>query len=567
MNILNLKTLLSFLYISIFCLIISLFSSDGINSVFLTKLCWFFFILFFPCVFLLNKYPNFSKLIEIQDKNINLVYFYSFFIILPFSPVIQYSIINYEYIGIKDTFTSFILLFIILSIVVSLLPYILINYFFRYLTTIFASSIFFICFSMPTISKFFRWHEEGEFYIQVLWLLCVLIVLTSLFYTSRKLLYFLISCFFLLNISPLLSNILINNNRLIYTANISDYEQKIIDEKKFTIQKPNIFLLVYDGYPNYEMFENYDYNNSDQLEFLKSLNFTIYPNIYSIYPGTKGSIGSMLAMSSLNKDLASRMDLIASKTKLIKILDDLGYNSSIFFPHHYFLKETEKIAFDNHFPNKSDFSGLILLKSIFEGQFRFDAGYQLGEWSDERQGYSNDLMFRNEKLKFLSSYKKDKHFLYSHSSYPGHTQNSGKCLRENEHELWFNRLKIANKEMQDDIKGVVENNKNSIIIIAGDHGPALKNNCSGLGHLDPKNISYDDVWDVMGTFLAIKWPDQYEKKYLKKIITLQDVFPAILSNMFDDPKLFDLLRPKPITIDSTNPNLVIDSGVLKIIDD
>ena len=73
----------------------------------------------------------------------------------------------------------------------------------------------------------------------------------------------------------------------------------------------------------------------------------------------------------------------------------------------------------------------------------------------------------NQKLNFLKGIDSltQPVFLYSHSNYPGHTQNSGVC-EENEENMWKLDLDKANNEMKNDISELEDVFENSFIIIA-----------------------------------------------------------------------------------------------------
>ena len=71
----------------------------------------------------------------------------------------------------------------------------------------------------------------------------------------------------------------------------------------------------------------------------------------------------------------------------------------------------------------------------------------------------------------------------------------------------------------------------------------------GRGGYKASDLDRYDIQDRFGMFLAIKWPEEnLSKKYDIKI--LQDVFPAVLSYLYEDDSLFDTLRMKRMTKDN-----------------
>ena len=125
-----------------------------------------------------------------------------------------------------------------------------------------------------------------------------------------------------------------------------------------------------------------------------------------------------------------------------------------------------------------------------------------------------------------------------HSFLPGHSQNSGVCLSD-ETDRFKLRLTNANLEMQQDIKKIIDNDPESIIIVAGDHGPYLTKNCTRLNEVyEVSEISRLDIQDRFGTFLAIRWPIQDFEKY-DDITVLQDLFPAVFAYLFNDERFLE----------------------------
>ena len=95
--------------------------------------------------------------------------------------------------------------------------------------------------------------------------------------------------------------------------------------------------------------------------------------------------------------------------------------------------------------------------------------------------------------------------------------------------------------MKNDVNAIKKNNPNSIIILLSDHGPYLTKNCTVLRNFDINLINKYDVQDRYGAFLAIHWPDKLPIKQ-NNVELIQDIFPAILSNITKNQKAFDELK-------------------------
>ena len=91
---------------------------------------------------------------------------------------------------------------------------------------------------------------------------------------------------------------------------------------------------------------------------------------------------------------------------------------------------------------------------------------------------------------------------------------SGKCNFNKEVQSYKKRLKIINIRMKKIINHIINFDKNSIIIILGDHGPSFLNNC---GLIDSKKLSHkvqEFLLDNYGAFLAYRFPDGSHPKIL-----------------------------------------------------
>jgi hypothetical protein len=321
---------------------------------------------------------------------------------------------------------------------------------------------------------------------------------------------------------------------------------KLLKMKVFN--KPNIYLLIYDAYVGQETMLQYGIDNGHQEKFLTNNEFKIYKGTYSIASASKSTMNRVLNMSSTYLESA-----ISGNGNVYKFLKSQGYTVGIVMEDRYFY-EKEVPQLDFYYPVDVPNGHIIILSSIFEGEFRFDAAKSHSSVS------KNDYI--KEKRKYMQSIGNPR-FIYTHVQLPSHSQNSGKCLF-NEIDLFEKRLKEANKQMIGDVNKIIKNDPNSIIIIAGDHGPYLTGNC----HVTQKNsfLSKDQITrlhiqDRFGTFLAIKWPKSY-KVFDKNITVLQDIFPAIFATLLKNENIFEELKINPISDGSSTSHVKIKNGII-----
>ena len=193
-----------------------------------------------------------------------------------------------------------------------------------------------------------------------------------------------------------------------------------------------------------------------------------------------------------------------------------------------------------------------IVKAILLGEFQFDL-----EYSSDYNGWLN------KKNAILQKDIKKPKFLYAHSRFPGHSQNSGTLL-PNENQLFEDRLKTANQEMKNDLSQILQNDKESIIIIAGDHGPALTADGYRMIGYNESDITSDYILDRYGIFLAIRYPKDWKKNYGNKIDILQEVFVNVLANMYEIKPPKNLVEKKSNQLNNQYSTPTLIEGIIQI---
>jgi hypothetical protein len=180
---------------------------------------------------------------------------------------------------------------------------------------------------------------------------------------------------------------------------------------------------------------------------------------------------------------------------------------------------------------------LLLLQGILEGKFRWDLSF----------GPPNYEEFLQTKRSLLRSERAAPTFLYTHSG-PWHADFTGAC-REDETERFAARLEASNAEMREDIETLLQNRPDAIVIVNGDHGPYLTKNCTWLApqfsDYERDDVTRLDIQDRFGSFLAIRWPE-HGASDRPDIDILQDVFPAVLAELYPDLDVDALRLPRRI---------------------
>ncbi len=311
---------------------------------------------------------------------------------------------------------------------------------------------------------------------------------------------------------------------------------------------PNIYLLIYDAYVQNETMLSYGIDNSYQEEFLKEQGFILYPKTYSIGGHT---ISSMSTVFNVADDYYGNKRRGVSGDGIVQtILNNIGYKTYGVFASDYYFKGIGS-SYDYSVPDKGS-SGIELASVILIGEFRFD--FRVNKLPHDQ--------FVKLKRSVFNDVSKGQSFLYTHSDLPNHSQNSGTC-QPDDINIYEDRLSKANLEMREDIQIVSENDPESVIIVASDHGPYLTKNCTNTSKVyDIFEISRTDIQDRYGTFLAIKWPTEDYIKY-DDIIVLQDIFPSVFSYIYKDETILESRIDPIIPTSNTISGASVNDGIIE----
>ena len=468
-------------------------------------------------------------------------------LLLPVTPVVQYIINNHEILSLPESlYTLFVFLFIS-SLYIFAIPVL-----FRFVNSariwMFLGLAFvYTLASMALLSRNFHWYEEGSLKIQWMFFIGVFVITWILFnLRDKRILRLFIVVIFLVNsTSQLLSQYAERESTVSFHVENDNLLFHHIDGK-IPKATPSIYLLVYDAYVTNETMLAYSIDNSSQEEYLKNVGFVLYPHTYSVDAST---IRTMSRVLNASADFYGNEHRGVSGDGVVQnILSSLGYKNYGIFPYNYFFRGYAS-TYDFSFP-QSNSPSVPLVSGILMGEFRFDLG--LDEVSREQFIETKQSVFEDVAGNPVS--------IYMHSSFPGHSQNSGACLPD-EIQKYAERLTLANTEMRQDIKTIMENDPTAIIIVAGDHGPYLTKNCKSTEEYDISEISRLDIQDRYGTFLAIKWPTGDFDKY-DDITVLQDLFPVVFAYLYQDVSILEL-KVEPLTLDSdVISGATVQSGII-----
>lgn len=521
----------------------------GVNYYFAARSWRYLSYILLGCILIFFVIATRNKREKFQlKKSIDMLSVYDIILLLlPIMPIVQYIINNQNILSPIGSLYVFFFFVLFSCIFVFILPALLGFIGSSRILMLIGLAYTFTLLSMVSFSKSFAWFTYGSLWIQ--WMIFGTVFLIILFFdglNDKRILRTLVAVLFVSNSAVHW----ISYYHATHTASLSNVENKLLSlvEEREPVITPNIYLLIYDAYAPSETMLSFGIDNGAQEEFLKDRGFILYPHTYSIGPSTFETMSRVLNAST---DLYGNPRRATSGDGVVqKIFKDFGYTTYGIFGTNFFYRGIDP-TWDVFSPSQSS-SVELLWRAILMGEFRFDAGV-INKQTDAQYADVKQAIFNNPPEGPI--------FLYSHSMLPAHSQNSGKCLTD-ENERYGRRVQRANEEMREDINAIVNNDPQAIIVVAGDHGPHLTGNCINREkEYDPSEISRVDLQDRFGTFLAIRWPTEDYDKF-DAITVLQDIFPSILAYLLNDERILEAkIEPSTLSTIAIVKNGIIYGGV------
>lgn len=538
-----------FVYCASFAYVSSLFLLKGVNYNFTHIMGKYAFAaalisgLIFLAILKLGKGPKFEwkhSTVKFRLEDLILLLF-------PLTPVVQYMFTNRDILSPME-FVYVLAFFVIFS---SMYIFAIPALFGAFMPTqaLMAIGLAFVYLvtNMPSASSSFAWFGMGNLGIQLAFLASVFFAAWLLYAFNAK---WVLHFFILLNFAANTSTQVFSRATAEADPSATFEKNRLLSlvEDKTPAVTPNVYLLIYDAYVPNETMLSYGIDNSAQENYLREEGFVLYPHTYSVASNTLGTMSRVLNAST--EYYGDKHRGVSGDGVVQKVFKDLGYEThGLFFSDYMFRGYGEN--YDHAFPTNNLAPFVQLVRAILIGEFRFDLG---GERNTHEQ-------FVEEKRDVFKNVSMDQVFIYMHTDLPTHSQDSGACLA-NETELFKERLKRGNLEMQQDLDLILQNDPGAIIIVAGDHGPYLTKNCSMTSYeYDMSEITRVDIQDRYATFLAIRWPTEDYWMY-DDITVLQDLFPSVFAYIYQDTTLLKAkIRTKILLPDTISGASVRDGYI------
>ena len=333
------------------------------------------------------------------------------------------------------------------------------------------------------------------------------------------------------------------------------------EEHSFSISEhdslPNVYFIILDAYPRNDVLkEHVNFDNSEFTNTLEQKGFHVAENSYTNYSDTGISISSTMNMDYLNfladefgEDSRDYNPILGKDyglypdNQVIKNFKSMGYKTVKLgtapkYPHELPLVDLSPCYKSIHLMDNK------LLNAVGSTSM---IGYFIERWSEEQQ--RQIVLCNFEELPKISGYFEEPVFVWSHIMIPhyplifgpnGESVTPGQSIITMNHPEYtssgwdiktqfMQQTQFANKKSIEFVDKILENEKQSIIIIQSDHGSSF-----GVNLQDPTD---DDAFQKLSNLSAIYFPDEKHRKMLTddrtNVNTFRTVFNAYYGSNYE----------------------------------
>ena len=315
---------------------------------------------------------------------------------------------------------------------------------------------------------------------------------------------------------------------------------------------PNVYYIILDGYPRNDILEKYvSFDNTEFTNLLEQRGFHVAENSHANYSLSSTSIPAIMNMNYINfladeigEDSRNYNPLIGkdiglyADNQVIKNFKLMGYKvikigSVPMYVHEMPLVDLSTCHKSIHLMDNRLFDTVVRTSMI---------GYFIERLSENLQ--REIILCAFEELPKISSYYEEPVFVWSHIMIPhfplifgsnGEPITPGKSLLAMNHpeytdsdwnvkQQFVQQLQFANKKSIEFIDEILENEKQSIIIIQSDHGSGF-----GINLQDPTD---EDITQKLSNFNAIYFPNEKQREILTDDRTLVNTFRIVFNSHF-----------------------------------
>lgn len=288
------------------------------------------------------------------------------------------------------------------------------------------------------------------------------------------------------------------------------------------VRSNNVYLLVYDSYPHQSVIDGLNLDDASMMDDLRENGFKVY-DAYSSGADTITSMSSAFTLGGVAG--MSQKATMGGDNIFSDFLREAGYKTAVMLCGYDMPIRGERMPADFYYPNPAEITRpeLVLLPCIFRGT--------LSQSPTVFNSYSHDD-WMTAYYGIMAQRTMSKCFVYAHNDYPGHAAAEPRFRKSDAEEQSAFRLRLrnANADIRQTLR-MLEQDRDSIVIIASDHGAAM---------MIPEKGSYDarHLIDHYGIMLAIRWPADYQP--VLQLNCLQNVLLEVMIYLSGDTKLAKL---------------------------
>lgn len=322
-------------------------------------------------------------------------------------------------------------------------------------------------------------------------------------------------------------------------------------------RKPNIYFILADGYSSFAYMKENGIDVDGFRNYLSGSGFHLYDEAFSNYHSTTEALPAMLNMDHHYYRLSHkhRSGEVMKTARVIaggrnNLADLLRRNSyQVQYIHNWPYLLLHGCTADHCYGEKP-FAGakMVLgeikpvagtkraLDGILSKFNRKENKEETDHWTRRLKPYGVRRPLEDSRLEVVRLIEQNTHnsptFQYIHLYAPTHAPDRvvGICDEAEQITQYAERVLAINTYLQQLITDIISRDPDAVIVLTGDHGPFIARKCSRW--LDAGTLG--DYRDRMGVIMAIRWPEWYDGRYDKRIVTIINVFKYVLAALTDD---------------------------------
>jgi hypothetical protein len=332
-------------------------------------------------------------------------------------------------------------------------------------------------------------------------------------------------------------------------------------------RSPNIYFILTDGYGSFGYMDANGIEIARFKSFLSNRGFRLYQEAFSNYHSTSESLPAILNMDhhyyALNHNPKSSevrktgRIIIGGENNLVGLLRRNSYE--VQYIHNWPILLLQGCSADHCYGDMPFAGAKLVLSDLLPlerapglldqvwASFMQEPKGEEDYWVERSTplpqfGVRHSLdSSRREVIRLIEDNNSESPiFQYIHLFAPTHAPDSqvGICDEAEQIAYYSERITEVNRHLQDLVGDIISRDPSAVIVVTGDHGPYIADQCSRWTDLD----TLDGYRDRMGVIMAIRWPETYDGRYDERITTTINVFKYVLAALTaDDADILETL--------------------------